>query len=155
MLRDQIITDLKTAMLAKDELATSTLRMLKAEIMKYEVSGKNMEATDEVVTDLLKKGIKQRNEAAEGFKKGGNQAAADKEMAEAEILKKYLPEQMSEEQVKAVVQETIDQLKPAGPPEPSAPLGPSFGQVMGAVMGKVKGKADGNIVSKVVKELLV
>ena len=144
-LKEQVIADLTEAMKAKDELKTSTLRMLKAAIMNYEVSGADMTATDEVMVDLVKKGIKQRKEASEGFEKGGNKEAAQKELDEIKILEKYMPEQMPEDQVKAIVQETIDQMS-AGPQD--------FGKVMGAVMGKVKGKADGGMVNKVVKELL-
>ena len=144
-LKEQVIADLTEAMKAKDELKTSTLRMLKAAIMNYEVSGADMTATDEVVVDLVKKGIKQRKEAAEGFEKGGNKESAQKELDEIKILEKYMPEQMGEEELKKIVQETIDQMN-AGPQD--------FGKVMGAVIGKVKGKADGGAVNKVVKELL-
>ena len=146
MLKEQIIKDLTEAMKAKDELRLSTLRMLKAAIMNYEVSGADMVATDDVVVDLVKKGIKQRKEAAEGFEKGGNKEAAQKELDEIKILEAYMPEQMSEDQVKAIVQETITQTGASGPQD--------FGKVMGAVMGKVKGQADGGMVNKVVKELL-
>ncbi|MBU0578310.1 GatB/YqeY domain-containing protein [Patescibacteria group bacterium] len=145
MLKEQIIQDMTAAMKAKDELPLSVLRMLKADIMKYEVSGKDMVATDDVVMGIIKRSVKQRKEAAEGFQKGGNTEAADKELEEMKILEKYLPEQMSEDQVKAIVQETIDQLG-VGPAD--------FGKVMGAVMGKTKGQADGGMVNKLVKELL-
>ncbi|MBN2096060.1 GatB/YqeY domain-containing protein [Candidatus Peregrinibacteria bacterium] len=146
MLKEQIIADLTAAMKAKEELKLSTLRMLKAAIMNYEVSGADKVATDEVVIDLIKKGIKQRHDSADGFEKGGNKEAAQKELDEIKILETYMPEQMSEEQVKAAVQEVIGQLKPAGPSD--------FGKVMGAVMGKLKGQADGGMVNKVVKELM-
>lgn len=146
MLKDQIIQDLTEAMKAKDELKTSTLRMLKADIMKYEVSGADKKATDDVVIDLVKKGIKQRKEASEGFKKGGNEASAQKELDEIKILESYMPEQMSEDEVKKIVQEVIDQMS-AGPAD--------FGKVMGAVIGKIKGQADGGIVNRIVKELLM
>ncbi len=144
-LKQQIISDLTTAMKAKDALTLSVLRMLKAEIMKFEVSGNGKELTDEDVFAMIKKGVKQRKEAAEGFKKGGNEAAAQQEMDEMVILEKYLPEQMSEEEVKKITKEVIDQMG-AGPGD--------FGKIMGAVMGRVKGQADGNVVSKTVKELL-
>lgn len=145
-LKEQITADLTEAMKAREVLRLSTLRMLKADFMKYEVSGPDKVATDEVVIDLVKRGIKQRKEAAEGFEKGGNAESAQKELDEIKILEKYMPEQMSEEQVKAAVQEVIDQVKPAGPQD--------FGKVMGAVMGKLKGKADGGLVNAAVKELL-
>ena len=146
MLKEQIITDLTEAMKAREELKLSVLRMLKADIMKYEVSGADMEVTDEVVVDLVKRGIKQRKEAAEGFEKGGNKESAQKELDEIKILEIYMPEQMGEDEVKKIAQEVIDQVKPAGPQD--------FGKVMGAVMGKLKGQADGGLVNKVVKELL-
>ena len=144
-LKQQVIADLTAAMKAREGLKLATLRMLKAEIMKFEVSGADKEATDEIVIDLIKKGIKQRKEAAEGFNKGGNTAAAQKEMEEIKILEKYLPAQMSEEEVRNIAKEIINQMNP----ERS-----DFGKVMGMVMGKVKGQADGNLVNKVVKELL-
>ena len=143
-LKEQIVADMTAAMKARGP-ELDTLRMLKADIMKYEVSGADMVATDDVVLDLIKRNIKQRREAAEGFTQGGNQASAQKELDEIKILEKYMPEQMSEEEVKKVVQETISQLS-AGPAD--------FGKVMGAVMGKVKGQADGGLVNKCVKELL-
>ena len=143
-LKEQIIADMTVAMKARaPEL--ETLRMLKADIMKYEVSGADKVATDEVVLDIVKRSIKQRKEAADGFEKGGNTASAQKELAEIRILEKYMPEQMSEEAVKQIVQEVITQMS-AGPGD--------FGKVMGAVMGRVKGQADGGVVNQVVKELL-
>lgn len=145
-LKEQIIADLTAAMKAKEELKLSTLRMLKAAIMNYEVSGADKEATDDVVVDLIKKGIKQRRDSAEGFHKGGNEEAAQKELAEIKILESYMPEQMGEEDVKKVVQEAIGQTGASGPSD--------FGKVMGAAMGKLKGQADGGLVNKVVKELL-
>ncbi|MBU0728075.1 GatB/YqeY domain-containing protein [Patescibacteria group bacterium] len=144
MLKDQIIQDMTAAMKSKDP-SLETLRMLKADIMKYEVSGKDMVATDDVVLDICKRSIKQRKEAAEGFKMGGKNDLAEKELSEIAVFEKYMPEQMSEDEVKKIVSETITQMN-ATPAD--------FGKVMGAVMGKCKGKADGNIVSNAVKELL-
>ncbi len=144
-LKEKIIADLTAAMKARDELKTSTLRMVKADYMKYEVSGKDKVATDEVILDLMKKGIKQRRDSAEGFTKGGNAAMAQKELDEIKIIEAYMPAQMSEEEIKNVVADTIKQMN-ATPAD--------FGKIMGMVVGKTKGKADGAVVSKVVKELL-
>jgi len=143
--KDKITADLTASMKARDELKTGTLRMVKAEIMKFEVSGKDKIATDEVVLDILKKGIKQRRDSAEGFTKGGNAAMAQKELDEIKIIETYMPAQMSEADMKTIVADTIKQMN-ATPAD--------FGKVMGAVMGKVKGKADGAMVSKAVKESL-
>lgn len=145
-LKDKIIQDLTSAMKARDELKMSTLRMLKAGIMNQEVSGNTkVEATDEVVMEVIRRSIKQRREAAEGFTKGGNMAMAQKERDEMKILESYLPAQMSEAEVKKGVEETIAELKASKT---------DFGKVMGAVMGKLKGKADGAMVGKVVREML-
>ncbi len=143
-LKEQIVSDMTSAMKSRDP-SLETLRMLKADIMKYEVSGKDMVATDEVVLDICKRSVKQRKEAAEGFKQGGNMEAAEKEISEIAVFEKYMPEQMSEDEVKKIVQETIEQMSATQS---------DFGKVMGAVMGKCKGLADGNVVSKMVKELL-
>ena len=145
MLKETIIKDLTEAMKARDELKLSVLRMLKASIMNYEVSGADKTADDDIIIGLIKSGIKQRKDASEGFKKGGNEESAQKELDEIKILETYMPEQMSEDEVKKIVEETIAQLN-AGPSD--------FGKVMGVAIGKTKGKADGNVVSKVVKELL-
>lgn len=144
MLKDQIYSDMTAAMKSRaPEL--ETLRMLKADIMKYEVSGKDKIADDDIVIDILKRSIKQRKEAAEGFTKGGNMIAAEKEMSEIPVFEKYLPSQMSEEHVREIVKQVIVQMN-AGPGD--------FGKVMGMTMGKIKGQADGDVVNKVVKELL-
>jgi len=146
MLKDQIVSDLKQAMLARDEIRVSTLRMLKAAIMKFEVSGAKKEATEEDVIDLVKKELKARKVSSEQFRNGNRADLADKEDAEAKILEAYMPEQMNEEQVRAIATEVVSNFGTVGPQD--------FGKVMGACMGKLKGKADGELVNKVVKELL-
>ena len=146
MLKDQLYADIITAMKAKEELKKEALKMIKAEIMKHEVSAADAEATDEVITKILQKAVKQRKEAAEGFEKGGNQEMADKEMQEAAIYEEYLPEMMDEESIKKVVQEVIEQMGASGPSD--------IGKVMGPVMGKLQGQADGSLVKKVVQQLL-
>ncbi len=145
-LKEKIIADMTAAMKAKDALVLGTLRMLKAEIMKYEVSGTDKAATDEVVIELIQRAIKQRKESIEGFEKGGNAEAAENERQEIAVLQGYLPQQMSLEELKAVAAEVASQM---GVSDPS-----SFGKVMGAVMAKVKGRAEGNLVSQAVKEAL-
>lgn len=144
-LKEKIVADLTTAMKAREELKTSTLRMMKAEIMKYEVSGKDKVATDEVVLDILKRAIKQRKDSAEAFATGGKADMAQQELGEIKIIEAYMPAQMGEEEIRKIVSETIQQMN-ATPAD--------FGKVMGMVVGKTKGKADGSLVSKVVKELL-
>ncbi len=146
MLKETIYKDLKEAMKAKEALKLEVLRMIKAEIIKYEVSGADKVIDDEMVITILKRGVKQRKESAEGFEKGGNAEAAQKELDEIKILKTYLPELMSEDEVREIIQGVITQTSTSDLSD--------FGKVMGIVMGKTKGKADGNIVNQLVKEML-
>jgi len=145
-LKDQIVNDLTEAMKAKDEARTSTLRMLKAEIMKYEVSGADKEATDEVVTSIIQKQVKQRKDSEEQFRKGDRAEMADKEAAESKILEEYLPEQMGEDEIRKIIEEGIA--------SSGAESKADMGKVMGAIMPKLKGKADGKLVNKIVMEKL-
>lgn len=146
MLKDQIYQDIITAMKAGEKMKTEALKMIKAEIMKHEVSAADAEATDEVVTKILQRAVKQRKEAAEGFDQGGNSEAAQKERQEAEVYQGYLPEQMDAESIKKIVQETVQAVAASGPSD--------MGKVMGAIMPKVQGKADGKLVKDLVMEHL-
>lgn len=148
MTKQALRDELKNSMLAKNEIKTSVLRMLLSAINYYEIQkgGAGYEATDEDVLSVIQKEVKQHNDSIEQFKNAGRQDLVDKETKELEILKKYLPEQMSEEEIKKIVFETIAEIKPSGMQD--------IGKIMGALMSKVKGKADGNLVSKIVRESL-
>jgi len=145
-LKNQIHADLMGAMKAHDEIKVSALRMLKAAILKHEVSGERKEATDEVILNIVGKEIKSRRDSAEQFRAGNRMEMAEKEEKEIEVLLGYMPPQMSEEELKKVAQEVIASM--------GASSKADLGKVMGAMMGKVKGMADGDMVSKVVRELL-
>ena len=146
-LKEKLVADLKDAMLAKDEVRVSTLRMLKAAVMKFEVSGtEKKDATDDDIISILKKEVKSRKDSVEQFRAGNREDLAKKEEAELKVLEVYLPEQMSEEQVREIAKKVIAEVGAASPAD--------MGKVMGALMGHVKGKADGGVVNKVVKELL-
>ncbi|MBI2074321.1 MAG: GatB/YqeY domain-containing protein [Candidatus Levybacteria bacterium] len=140
--------ELKKAMLARDGLKTSVLRMLLSAINYYEINkgGAGYEATDEDVTSVIEKEVKQRRDSIEQFKAGGRQDLVNKETAELKLLDTYLPEQMSNEEIKKLVIEAIKVT--------CATSIQDMGKVMGALMPKVKGKADGSLVSKIVKEEL-
>ncbi|QQR54981.1 GatB/YqeY domain-containing protein [Candidatus Peregrinibacteria bacterium] len=138
--------NLKQAMLAKDELKTSVLRMLKAEIMKIQTDGSGTEITEEIIQNTLQKLVKQRKDAAQQFKDGGRPELAEKEEAEIALLQAYLPEQMSEDAIRAEVKATKEAL---GITDKSG-----LGKLMGALMGKLKGKADGGLIKKIVEEEL-
>lgn len=148
MLKDKIQDDLKQAMVARDEAKLSTIRMLKSAIQYFEIQkgGAGYEANDEEILDVVGKEIKKRREAIELYRQGGREDSAVKEEDEVKVLETYLPEQMSEEEVRVLVKEAVVQTGASTPAE--------MGKVMGALMPKVKGKADGTLVSNLVREAL-
>lgn len=148
MLKDKIQEDLKQAMLAKEEEKLSVIRMLKSAIQYYEIQkgGAGYEATDEDVVDVLGKEIKKRKESIEMYKNAGRNELAQKEESELKILQTYLPEQLSEEQVRILVEEAVQQT--------GASTIQDMGKVMGVLMPRVKGKADGNLISNLVRSKL-
>ena len=141
-----LLEDLKQAMLAKDELKTSVLRMLKAEIMKIQTDGSGTEITEAVIQSVIQKMIKQRKDSFEQFKAGGRVDLAEKEEKEIAILQAYLPEQMSEDAIRAEVRASKEAL---GVTDKSG-----VGKLMGVLMGKLKGKADGGAIKRIVEEEL-
>lgn len=147
MLADQIQSDLKTAMKARDTQAVAALRMVLARIKETRVSaGHGDEVTDEEVQTLIGREAKRRTEAAQAFSDAGRDELAAKEEAELAILQRYLPQQMSDDELTAVIDETIAAT--------GASSAGDFGKVMGAVMPKVKGHADGARVNALVRERL-
>jgi len=138
--------NLKQAMLAKEELKVSVLRMLKAEVMKIQTDGTGTEITPELIQTLIQKMIKQRKDAFEQFTTGGRPELAEKEQQEIALLMVYLPEQMSGDAIRAEVRATKEAL---GVTDKSG-----VGKLMGALMGKLKGKADGGLIKKIVEEEL-
>ena len=148
MLKQQLKDDLKKAMLAKDSETTSVLRMVISAVGYFEIQkgGAGYEATDEDVLQVIQKEAKQRRDSIEQFRNGGREEMALKEEKELQILQIYLPQQMTEEEIKNLVEEAIAQTGASSPQD--------MGKVMGALMPKTKGKADGTLVSKIVKEKL-
>ncbi|MDP2649812.1 MAG: GatB/YqeY domain-containing protein [bacterium] len=148
MTKQQLQQDLKQSMLARNVLKTSVLRLLLSSLNYYEIhkGGAGYEASEEDVLSVIQKEVKQRKDSIEQFTAAGRQELADKEQKELKILQTYLPEQMSEIQIREIVQETIREI--------GATSVADMGKVMGALMLKVKGKADGNLVSQVVKNEL-
>lgn len=148
MTKQDLQNELKQSMLAKDAEKTSVLRMLLSAINYYEI-GKGVAgytATDEDVLAVLQKEVKQHRDSIEQFGNAGRQDLVDKESKELTILQKYLPEQMSEEDIRKLVAGAIDQTK--------ATTMQDIGKVMGVLMPQIKGKADGNLVNKITRELL-
>ncbi|MEK7502768.1 MAG: GatB/YqeY domain-containing protein [Patescibacteria group bacterium] len=148
MQKKDLQEELKQSMLVKNEVKTSVLRMVLSAINYHEIQkgGAGYEATEEDVMSVIQKDAKQHNDSIEQFKNAGRQDLVDKETRELEILKNYLPQQMSEDEIKKLVEDAISQT--------GAKSIQDIGKVMGALMPKVKGKADGSLVSKIVKDLL-
>lgn len=140
---DKIQSDLKEAMKAKEAERLSVLRMLKSEV-QYELTKTGVkELPDSEVEAVVKRAVKKRKDSAEQYRKGGREDLALAEESELEILKQYLPEEVSIETVKQIVDEAIESVKPAGPAD--------MGKVMGFIMGRLKGQ---NVDGSVVKELV-
>lgn len=144
-LRDQIQSDVIQAMKAKDAETLSILRMVSAAIKNAEIDGKKTLHDEETIAVVARQ-VKQLEDARKDFALGKREDLLAKTDAELMILKKYLPAQLSDDALLAIVQETIAGM---GIPDPSA-----MGKIMGAVMGKVKGQADGNQVKEAVGRVL-
>lgn len=146
MLADQIAADMKQAMLAKDAVRLSTLRMLKSAIEYAKIERKQESLTDADITGILKKQIKQRQDSIDGFQKGNRPDLVAKEQAELAVLKAYLPAELSAAEVEQIVVAVIAEL--------GATTKADMGKVMKAVQAKVAGRADGRLVSQTVSARL-
>lgn len=148
-LKDRLRTDLTTAMKARDEVRSSTLRMILTAVTNAEVAGKvAKELTDDEVLTVLSSEAKKRREAAVAFEEGDRPESAAKERAEAAVIQDYLPDQLSPEEIASIVKDAVDQAGAAG-------AGPkAMGKVMGVVTPQVKGRADGAAVAAEVRRQL-
>jgi uncharacterized protein YqeY len=144
-LLDTINQDLKTAMISKEVVARDTIRMLLSEIKKYEIDERK-EATDPIILALINKNVKQRRDSIEQFKNGGRADLVTKEEEQLKVILQYLPQQLSADEIKVIVQQGIDEI--------SAKTMQDMGKLMGLLKPQLEGKADMSIVSASVKELL-
>lgn len=144
-LKTQLTEDMKTAMRAKDQVSLSTIRLINAAIKQFEVDERT-EADDAKVISILTKMVKQRKDSAKIYTEAGRQDLADKENAEIEILNRYLPQMMSAEEIKTVVDAAIAETGASG-------MG-DMGKVMGVLKTRLAGKADMGEVNKVLKTAL-
>lgn len=152
-MKERIQQDLKGALKEKRETEVSVLRLLKAAILQEEKEKRyrlkkeqDTPLTDDEVLDAVLSEAKKRKEAIVEFERGKREDLVSKEKQELEILRKYLPEQLSDQDLKKIVEEAIEK---TGAKEIK-----DMGKVMAELMPSTKGKADGSLVSKVVKELL-
>ena len=133
------------AMKAKDKDRLGTVRMLKAAVTNEQINVGHDLTSDEEIS-VLSRELKQRKDSLEEFKAAGRSEAVQKLEEEIKVVESYLPKQLSADEVKTVVEETIEQVKATSKAD--------FGKVMGAVMPKLKGKADGKLVNSTVMSLL-
>jgi uncharacterized protein YqeY len=148
-LKDRLRTDLTAAIKARDEVRSSTLRMVLTAVSTAEVAGKqSRELSDDDVVAVLSTEAKKRREAAEAFEEAGRTEMAAKERAEAEVLADYLPEQLDPEEISTLVREAIEQTAAAGEGMRA------MGKVMGVVQPRTRGRADGAAVAAEVRRQL-
>lgn len=143
---EQISADIKAAMLAREKGKLEALRAVKAALLLEATKDGSGEVSDETGIAIVQKLVKQRKDASAIFKEQNREDLAKDEDFQIEVLNVYLPEQMGEDEVRKIVQDTIAQIGASGPQD--------MGKVMSPVMGKLKGKADGGLISKLVKEEL-
>lgn len=140
-LKQRLQEDLAQARKAREKLRTLVLSTTLSELRNREIE-EGREADDAMVVDVVSKGVKRRKEAADQMEGGGRPELAEKEMSEAEMLRSYLPRALSEEEVREMVRQIVDE----GPAE----LGP----VMGRLMPRLKGRFDGKEANRIVREVL-
>ena len=147
-LKDQIFEDLKQAMKAREAQKVIVLRTLNSAIKDKEIELRKREngLNDDEIILVIKKQAKKRKDAIFEYQKAGREELSQKEEQELKVLQKYLPEEMTEEQIKKEVDKTIEELNAKGRD--------NFGRVMQAVMSKLKNRADGALVNKIIKEKL-
>ena len=144
-LKEKIKSDLKDAMKNSDSVVRGVLRLLISDIKNEEIAQKK-ELADDDVLKIIKKGIKRHKEPIEQYKTGGREDLVEQEEKELEILERYMPEQMDEDEIRKIV---IGAIKKSGATSAS-----DFGKVMGMAMKEISGNVDGNVVSGIVKEEL-
>ncbi|MFE2493800.1 GatB/YqeY domain-containing protein [Streptomyces scopuliridis] len=149
-LKSKLKEDLTEAIRARDELRSATLRLTLSAITKEEVSGTSArELSDDEVQKVIAKEAKKRREAAEAFAQGGRAEQAERERAEGVLLDAYLPKQLTDEELAAIVAQAVEEAKGAGAEGPRA-----MGAVMKIVNPKVAGRAEGGRVAALVKRSL-
>ncbi|CAM2831993.1 Uncharacterized conserved protein YqeY, may have tRNA amino acid amidase activity [Paenibacillus sediminis] len=144
-LSERLNEDMKQAMKSRDKFKLSTIRMVRSTIKNLEIDLKRA-LDDNEVLDILSREIKQRKDALQEFEKAGREDLVDSLKAEIEIIAQYLPEQLSEEEIKVIVQQTIQ--------ETGASSKAEMGKLMSSLMPKVKGRADGKLVNQIVQQFL-
>ncbi|ADR21771.1 aspartyl-tRNA amidotransferase subunit B [Marivirga tractuosa] len=146
-LKQQIDTDIKNAMKAKNKEELQALRSVKSMILLAESEkGAEENLTEDAEMKLLMKAAKQRRESADTYKSNGREELAQAELFELDVIERYLPKQMSEQELRSKLEDIISKLGASGPQD--------MGKVMGVATKELAGKADGKMISQLVKEIL-
>lgn len=144
-MREQILNDLKTAMKNQDKDTLKVVRMVKGSMQLEEIKLKR-ELNDDEVISIIAKEIKTRKESINEFVKGNRNDLVEETNREIKVLEKYLPEQLSSEELNNIINETFDKIKPVGIQD--------MGKIMGSITPLVKGKADMGTISSIIREKL-
>lgn len=142
---DRLSAQIKNAIRAGDRTRLQTLRLLATAVRNREVELRR-DLTEEDLVEVATREVKRRKEAAEAFERGGRSDRAEQERAEQAVLEEFLPEQASEDEVRAAIEEAVTATGASGPGD--------LGKVMGQVMGKLKGRVDGGQVNRLARERL-
>ena len=141
-LKQKLQEDLKTSMKNKDTLRKSVITLIRSSIKQVEVD-KRIELNDDDIIDIISKQLKQRNDSLEQFLDAGREDLVEETRSEIEVLKEYLPQQLSEEELNEIVKQTISEV--------GATSMKDMGKIMSVIKPKTKGRADGKLINKLVK----
>jgi len=144
-LSDKLQEDMKLALKSKDELRLSTIRLLRSSVSYAQIE-KGDQLTDDEVIEVITRAAKQRRESIEMAERAGRTEVAQREKAELDIIQEYLPEQLGEAEIEAIVKEIVTQTGAAGIKD--------RGKVMGPLMQRIKGRADGRLANQIVERVL-
>lgn len=142
---EKLKQDMIEAMKAKDKDRLTTIRMIKGDLDKEHID-KKREINDDLLIEVVNRGIKQRKDSIAEFEKGGREDLVEKTQAEIDILQSYLPEQLSEDEVLSIIDEAFQLVNPEGPRD--------MGKIMKEIQPKLKGRADMKHVSELIKSKL-
>ncbi|MFI3209748.1 MAG: GatB/YqeY domain-containing protein [Peptostreptococcaceae bacterium] len=141
-LKERLQEDLKSSMKNKETLRKSVITLIRAAIKQFEIDNR-VELNDEEIIDIISKQLKQRNDALDEFKKADREDLVSETESEIKVLKEYLPQQLSEEELEVIVKETISEV--------GATSMKDMGKIMSVIQPKTKGRADGKLINKLVK----
>ena len=145
-LKEQLLSDMKVAMKSGDKIRLNTIRLLRAKISELEIA-KNRDLTEDELTGVLISSAKQRADSIEQYHKGGREDLVEIESKEKVIIESYLPEKLSDDEIKQIITEALEETKDLDSKQ-------RLGNTMKIVINRVKGRADGKLINQMVREAL-